>query len=58
MNTFFRWVHKSINTFNYMKVVIASSNEFIYDMIDKYKKIPISDFKIIEIGDLSKEMAQ
>ena len=41
-----------------MKIVIASSNEFIYDMIDKYKKIPISDFQIIEIGDLSQEMAQ
>jgi hypothetical protein len=37
--------------------VIASSNEFIYDIIDEYKKIPISDFKIIEIGDLNQEMA-
>jgi hypothetical protein len=40
-----------------MRVVIASSNKFIYDIIDKYRRVPISDFLILEIGDLNREMA-
>ena len=55
MSDFFGWTQNGVLNFNYMKIIITSSNEFIFEMIKTYDKIPISDFKLIELGHLSKE---
>ena len=41
-----------------MKIILTSSNEFIYEMIDKYESIPIDDLSIIEFGYLTKDQAK
>ena len=37
-----------------MKIILTSSNELIFEMIEKYKRILISDFNLVELGHLSK----
>jgi hypothetical protein len=36
-----------------MKLIITSSNEFVYEILAKYKRTSIGDIEFISIGDLN-----